>query len=161
VSAREFVYAVFIAASPEKVWEALTLPRFTHLYWFGRYVDSDWRIGASVSFWVDEAHTELDFAGKVLKFEPPRLLSFSYGVKWGPWVQRSASHRGLLRERPSRVSFELEPADELTRLTLVHDAFPPGGTALASISRGWPEILSGLKRVMESDPPAAAQLPQP
>jgi uncharacterized protein YndB with AHSA1/START domain len=153
VNASEFVYVIYIAATPERVWQALTQPQFTRRYWFGRCVESDWCAGSVVNYWIDEARSDLDFSGKVLRSEPPRLLSYTFGVEWGRWVRDSAAHKDMLHEPPSRVTFELEPMGGATRLTLVHDRFEPGSTSLQGVSRGWPGILSGLKSVLEGGTP--------
>ncbi len=149
MNARKFVYVIFIASIPERVWQALTQAEFSRQYWFGRCVESDWRVGSIVKYWIDESRSDLDFSGKVLRSEPPQLLSYSFGVEWGRWVQNSATHKHMLHERPSRVIFELEPAAEVTKLTLVHDEFEPGSKTLEGVSNGWPAILSGLMSVLE------------
>ncbi len=41
----EHSYGLFIQASPEQVWEALTESRFTTRYFFDSAVQSDWRVG--------------------------------------------------------------------------------------------------------------------
>ena len=149
MNAPEFVYVIYIAATPEHVWQALTQAQFTRQYWFGRCVESDWQAGSVVKYWIDEARGDLDFSGQVLRSEPLRLLSYTFGVEWGRWLHDSAAHRDMLHERPSRVTFELEPIGDATELTLVHDQFEPGGKSLQGVSRGWPAILSGLKSVLE------------
>jgi uncharacterized protein YndB with AHSA1/START domain len=149
VNAPEFLYVIYIAATPERVWQALTQGQFTRQYWFGRWVDSDWRVGSVVNYWTDEARSDLDFSGKVLRSEPPRVLSYTFGVEWGRWVRDSAAHRDMLHERASRVTFELEAMGAATKLTLLHDEFEPGSPSLQGVSRGWPAILSGLKSVLE------------
>jgi len=153
MSAPEFVYVIYIAATPERVWQALTQAQFTRQYWFGRCAESDWRVGSVVKYWIDEAKSDLDFSGEVLRSEPPRLLSYTFGVEWGRWLRDSREHKDMLHERPSRVTFELEPMGGATKLTLVHDQFEPGGKSLQGVSRGWPAILSALKSVLEGGKP--------
>ena len=70
-------------------------------------------------------------------------------------------------EPRSKVTFELEPAGPLVKLTVVHDGFEPGSLVLSSVSQGWPAILSNLKTLLETgetlpsadddDPKAAGQ----
>ena len=33
------VYTIYIAATPERVWQALTSPEFTRLFFFGRTIE--------------------------------------------------------------------------------------------------------------------------
>ena len=41
----KFVYVIYIASTPEKVWQALTDPSMTEQYWFGVRVAADWKVG--------------------------------------------------------------------------------------------------------------------
>ena len=41
----KFVYVTFIAAPPEKVWEALVKPDISEKYWFGYRVAADGKPG--------------------------------------------------------------------------------------------------------------------
>ena len=41
----KFVYVTYIAASPEKVWQALTDPDITEKYWFGFRVAASGKAG--------------------------------------------------------------------------------------------------------------------
>jgi uncharacterized protein YndB with AHSA1/START domain len=149
VNAPEFLYVITWPPPRSASGRPSRRGAFTRQYWFGRWVESDWRVGSLVNYWTDEARGDLDFSGKVLRSEPPRVLSYTFGVEWGRWVRDSAAHRDMLHERPSRVTFELEPMGAATKLTLLHDQFEPGGTSLQGISRGWPAILSALKSVLE------------
>ena len=45
-----FVYVTHINTTPEKLWEALTQAEFTRQYWGGLQIQSDWTVGAPVSF---------------------------------------------------------------------------------------------------------------
>jgi hypothetical protein len=52
-------------------------------------------------------------------------------------------------EGTSRVTWEIEPVGEDTcRLTVVHDQLRPG--ANNELYGGWPQILSGLKTLLET-----------
>jgi uncharacterized protein YndB with AHSA1/START domain len=41
------IYTIYIAATPEKVWQALTRPEFTRQYFFGNSVEVDQSIGGA------------------------------------------------------------------------------------------------------------------
>ena len=41
-----FVYVTFIRTTPEKLWEALTSPKFIRQYWYGANVECEWKKGA-------------------------------------------------------------------------------------------------------------------
>jgi uncharacterized protein YndB with AHSA1/START domain len=136
-----FVYVTFINTTPEKLWAALTSGEFTKRYWYGRRVESDWRVGSPVTFWVDDG---LDVSGEVLESDPPRRLSFTW---------RSLCDDEMRRERPSRVTFEIESAGSVVKLTLTHDDFEPDSKVYPAICSGWPRIVSSLKTLLETGRP--------
>ncbi len=41
----KFVYVIYIASTPEKVWQALTEPATTERYWLGYRVAADGKAG--------------------------------------------------------------------------------------------------------------------
>jgi uncharacterized protein YndB with AHSA1/START domain len=45
-----FVYTIYIASTPEKVFKALTDTDVTAKSWFGNAVTSDWKVGAPIEF---------------------------------------------------------------------------------------------------------------
>src|SRR5262249_42959259 len=81
-----------------------------------------------------------DLVGKVLAFDPPRRLAYTF----------HPHHDGLEREGPSRVTFEIEPQQDQVKLTVTHDEFPVGSAVFEQISRGWPHVLSSLKSYLET-----------
>jgi uncharacterized protein YndB with AHSA1/START domain len=42
----KFVYVIYIRATPEKLWEALTMPEFTRKYWCDTWQATTWEAGA-------------------------------------------------------------------------------------------------------------------
>ena len=46
MSKPEFVYVIYIASTPEKVFEALTDTEASRQYWHGNFVESDWKVGS-------------------------------------------------------------------------------------------------------------------
>lgn len=55
-----------------------------------------------------------------------------------------------------KVTFDIEPAGQQVKLTVVHDGFDPGSVVLASVSTGWPQVLSALKTLLETGAPVPA-----
>jgi uncharacterized protein YndB with AHSA1/START domain len=90
----------------------------------------------------------------VLESEPPRRLSYT----WHTFTPELATRFGWEEERlallaaepRSQVTFELEPDDGLTKLTVIHDGFEPGSAVLESISGGWPRVIANLKTLLET-----------
>jgi hypothetical protein len=53
-------------------------------------------------------------------------------------------------EKRSKVSFDIEPADDgQVKLTVIHNDFPPESVVHGLISGGWPWKLSNLKTALE------------
>jgi uncharacterized protein YndB with AHSA1/START domain len=141
MSKPEFVYTTFIKTTPEKLWHALTDTGFTRSYWFGCSLSSDWKVGSRM---------HMDRGGKVvnecvvLESDPPRRLSYSW---------HSIFDEEMKKERPSRVTFVLEPNGGAVKLTVTHEDFAEGSKVLPSISGGWPLVLSSLKSILETGQP--------
>lgn len=144
----EFVYTTYIKTTPEQLWHALTDTEFTLSYWFGCSLTSDWKAGSPMQMHLD---------GKVvnecviLESDPPRKLSYSWHSVYDP---------DLIKERPSRVTFVLEPAGASVKLTVTHEDFDEGSKTLPSISGGWPLVLSSLKSILETGKPLDFDMPR-
>jgi uncharacterized protein YndB with AHSA1/START domain len=142
MSKAEFVYVSYIATTPEKLWEALTQGEFTQKYWFGRRIESDWRVGSPVRFFDGESN-DLTDSGVVLESDPPRQLSYTFRNEFDSEARKLGY---------SRVTFSIEPRDEAVKLTLVHDELMNDELA-AAFREGWSPILSSLKTFLETGKP--------
>jgi uncharacterized protein YndB with AHSA1/START domain len=141
MTSTEFVYVTYIAAARQRIWDALIRAEFTRKYW-GHDNVSDWKPG---SVWE---HREAGggavlLTGKVVEFDPPRRLVLTWSAPAD--AAQSASH--------SRVTFELEPIEDMVRLTVRHDRLVPGSEMQRSIEAGWPRVLSSLKSFLETGKP--------
>jgi uncharacterized protein YndB with AHSA1/START domain len=134
----KFVYVVYIASTPEKVFAALTDADMSAQYWSGNRLISDWKVGSPLALKPSRERTNV--IGKVLAVDPPRRLAYTF----------HSQHDGLEREGPSRVTFEIEPHKGQIKLTVTHDDFPIGSEVFGHISRGWPHVLSSLKSYLET-----------
>jgi uncharacterized protein YndB with AHSA1/START domain/DNA-binding transcriptional ArsR family regulator len=161
MSKPEFVYTTYINTTPEKLWQALTDPAFTRRYW-GLTFETDWRPGSTMA-WVMDDVTMDDPAQVVLESEPYRRLSFTWHVitpEFARAQKMSDDVAGRLASEPlSKVTFDIEPAGQMVKLTVIHDGFEPGSTMLEMVSGGWPELLSSLKTLLETGEtlPAASE----
>jgi uncharacterized protein YndB with AHSA1/START domain len=140
----KFVYVTYIATTPEKLWQALTDGAFTEQYWFATRIQSAWTLGARITFTRGE---EVSDYGIVLECAPPRRLSYTWRVDF---------HEEFRNERPSRVTFEIEPVmggngrPTEVKLTVTHDDFDAGSKMFRAISGGWPAVLASLKSFLET-----------
>jgi uncharacterized protein YndB with AHSA1/START domain/DNA-binding transcriptional ArsR family regulator len=148
----EFVYTTYINTTPERLWQALTDPAFTKRYW-GLALESDWKVGSPVT-WKQGGVTIENPEQVVLESEPPRRLAYSWHTftpEWGKFVGLEEDVLGRINAEPrSRVTFDIEPAGQMVKLTVVHGGFEPGSTVREMVSGGWPEVLSSLKTLMET-----------
>lgn len=139
------VYQLYIKATPEQVWEAITKPEFTTKYFHGSYIDSTFEPGAPFNGYSgDRSQHWVD--GEVLESDPPRRLQHTWRSLYDP-EQAAEPH--------SRVTWEIEPqADGTTLLTVVHDRLDTSPKTAASVGgTGWVAVLSGLKTLLETGKP--------
>lgn len=134
-----FVYVTYIRTTPDKLWEALTTPEFTRRYWFGVSLESDWTLGASWKLVFQDGR--IADAGEVLEIDPPRRLVLSWRHELRP---------DLHAEGFAKATFDLEPREELVKLTVVHEIDRQGSKLIEAVSGGWPMILSSLKSLLET-----------
>ena len=103
----------------------------------------------------------------VLESDPFRRLSYTWHTFTPEWRQIAHDTVGfpeefldrIAREPRSKATFEIEPLDDLVKLTVIHDGFEPDSGVLATISQGWPYILSNLKTLLETDDTLPAPVP--
>ena len=76
-------FACFVAADPERVWEALTNARHTSAYLYGLAAHSTWEVDAPIDFQPQEQSGDHDsLIGRVVCVQQHRRLS--YFVQAGP-----------------------------------------------------------------------------
>ncbi len=152
----EFVYVSYIKTTPEKLWQALTDPAFTTRYW-GDGLKSDWKVGSPLLWRIGREGEFRDLGQVVLAAEPYRRLSYTWhNYQWDwhemfGWSEEQFAE--LVKEKISRVTFELEPVGPVVKLTVSHHGFEGETEMLKGISQGWPAILSSLKTLLETQEP--------
>jgi uncharacterized protein YndB with AHSA1/START domain len=140
------VYAMFIKASPEQIWEAITKPEFTSRYFYGSLVDSTLEPDTPYRGWSPDRE-QLWADGEVLDSDPPRRLSYTW---------RALYDEETAAEEPSRVTWEIEPQEGgVSKLTVVHDQLERAPKTAENVAGGWMYILSGLKTLLETGRPLA------
>src|SRR5271169_3409737 len=72
----KFVYVSYIRTTPEKLWDALTKPEFTRLYWFSAHPESDWKPGSPWKLIFSDGRVA--DMGEIVESTPPRRLV----IKW-------------------------------------------------------------------------------
>lgn len=142
------VYVTFIAAMPEKVWQALTDPAFSKEYFFGFAVDVEPKQGGV--FFLRYPDGRVHVRGEVVDWLPPRRFACT-------WLVEGMKEFAELPE--CLVTYDIDRAGETVRLTMteshswdVPDAILAGGRS------GWPAILSSLKSVLETGKPLSVKM---
>ncbi len=138
-TAPDFVYVTYIAAAPEKVWNALIDRELTKAYWRHHNV-SDWKRGSRWEHVRTDGTGKVDLVGQVVEIDPPRRLVIT-------WAFPDEA------DKASRVTFEIEPLGSEARLVVTHADLEVGSGMLAGITRGWPLVLSNLKTLLETGRP--------
>lgn len=136
------VYEIYIRTTPEKLWEAITRPEMTRQYFYANDVESDWKVGSPVRHKAASGEVMLD--GKVLEVVPRKKLVTTFCAMHDPQNAK---------DRPSRVTWEIEPRGEVCKLTLTHDDFDGITGTYKSVGPGWNPVLSGLKTLLETGKP--------
>ena len=134
------VYHVFIRATPERIWNAITKPEFTEQYFHG--VRMELRDGRRWSSLTDgRAWDEA-----IIEEDPPHRLVHEWLSGYDP---------ELAAEEPSRVTWQIEPRGEgMSLLTVVHDRLEGAPKTAGSVAgEGWMFVLSNLKTFLETGRP--------
>src|ERR671938_815005 len=101
------VYTIYIASTPEKVWEALTTAEFSRKYFSGFAVEVEPRLGGA--FTVRTPDGALHISGEVLAYDPPRKLAVTFNVNWPELIEKLG---------PTLVTYEIAQAGDAVRLTM-------------------------------------------
>jgi len=138
-TAPAFVSAIYIRATPEAIWRALTETDFTRRYYYGCTIESTFEAGSPYRMTVGD---DLQIEGTILEADPPRRLVQTFH---GVWDEHMAA------DAPTTVTWEIDETQPgVCRLTLVHDGLVAGSATLEQVSGGWPFILSALKTLLET-----------
>jgi uncharacterized protein YndB with AHSA1/START domain len=145
------VYTIYIASTPEQVWQALTSGEFSRKYFFGNVVEVDLKVGGA--YVVRTPDGALHISGEVIECDPPRKLTVTFNVNWPMLIEKLG---------PTLVTYEIEPAGKAVRLTLTeaHDR-PLDDDILEGGRQGWPAILSSLKSLLETGEPLLIKMEPP
>jgi uncharacterized protein YndB with AHSA1/START domain len=142
MSNENFIYVIYIATTPEKVWNALLQGELTRQYWGHENVsDSDWKKGSRWQHVADDAKRTVKLIGEVLENVPQKRLVLS-------WVDPADAAD---KAKHTRVAIDIETIGAMVRLTITHDQLD--ADMLRKIANGWPRVLSSLKSFLETGHP--------
>jgi uncharacterized protein YndB with AHSA1/START domain len=157
------IHRVYIKASPERIWQAITDPEWNGRYGYSAPAEYELRAGGSYRSFASEAMKqsaasmgwelpEVIVDGEVLEADPPRKLVQTWRMLMDP----TAAAEGF-----SRLTYLIEGPGEdgVCRLTVVHElagmpslfAMTSGDNEFGAMGGGgWPWILSDLKTLLET-----------
>ena len=133
----ELIYTTYIRTTPEKVWNAITNPEFARQYWGGHENVSDWKPDSKWTHVADDEQRTIRVVGKVVESVPPKRLVLTWAA---PDNEADVS----------RVTFEIEPIEDMVCLNVIHGDFTPDSDMIQKVSGGWPRVLSSLKSFLET-----------
>ncbi len=164
------VYRVYIRATPQAIWDAITTSEWTERFGYGGAVEFDLRPGGTFRHFATEEMKEYGapdviLDGEIVEADPPRKLVQTWRMLMDPTMER---------EGFTRLTYEIEPAGGsavdvvtgrqaasdvgVTRLTVTHDLtgapelalIVAGGREVEGAGGGWSWVLSSLKTLLET-----------
>ncbi len=143
MSTPDHVYSVYIKASPDRIWRAITDGVETAQYYYGTRVNSDWAKGSRIVYEYPDGSVAAD--GEILEIEPGTSVTMSFLARWDPELEA---------EGPARMTWAIEPAgDGVSKLTVTTQA--GGNRTGIEFGDGMIHIVSGLKTYLETGQPMA------
>ncbi|NBH08977.1 SRPBCC domain-containing protein [Amycolatopsis sp. SID8362] len=156
------VHRVYIKATPERIWEAITKPEWTQKYGYTGLVDFDLKVGGKhrtrpTQAFIDAGMTGDLVDGEVLEVDPPRKLVITWKLLVGI--------DGMETEPYTTLTYDIEETKTAgTRLTITHDLTGAPLTAEMvggvheninagpgeNAGGGWAWVLSDLKSLLET-----------
>ncbi len=144
--APDHVYAVYVRATPDRVWQAITDGDETVRYYYGTRVASDWAPGSPITYAYPDGSIAAD--GEVVELDRPNRLVMTFHARWDPEIEAEGS---------VRMTWELEPASDATKLTVTTSGLKAGSRTIEEFSGGIVFIVSGLKTVVETGEPMVSR----
>jgi uncharacterized protein YndB with AHSA1/START domain len=142
---------IFIAAPPERVFQAL-ITREQALQWGSNpdFETTQWemdpRVGGKWLFIARElkgsgryANADLVHHGEILKFDPPRVLEYTWFASW----HSDPMHQTIVR-------WELSPASGGTQVKVTHSGLAPMPEDCKGYAQGWPGLVTRIKQFVEA-----------
>ena len=148
-----YVHQIYIRATPQAVWDAITKPEWIERYGYCARAEYDLRPGGKYQAF---ANTEMAkhggpnviIDGEVIEADPPRKLVQTWRILWDPEMKAEGFRR---------LTWEIEVSPYgITSLTVTHEVGDAPKTAaitsgeIKEAGGGWSYILSDLKTLLET-----------
>ncbi len=149
------IYRVFIRATPQAIWDAITQPDWTRRFGYGLRDEIELRPGGNFRGHVNDEMIAMGMSGVVvdgemIEVDPPRRLVMTW---------RMAIDPRMAAEGFTRLTYEIsEGRGGVSRLSVIHDlsgrpahaAMVAGDQQGPGAGGGWTWILSDLKSLLEN-----------
>lgn len=146
------VYRIYIKATPQAIWDAITKSEWTEKYGYGGRSEIELKPGGTYKGYASDAMRQVgvpDVAveGQIIEADPPRKLVQTWHPVWDP---------GVSAETHTRLTWEIDEEYGVSRLTLTHDltGAPLAAAMVAgeipNAGGGWTMVLSDLKTLLET-----------
>jgi uncharacterized protein YndB with AHSA1/START domain len=148
------MFRVFIKATPQAIWDAITDPEWNARYGYQSRQEFDLRPGGAYRAFVtpemaQHGAPEVIIDGEVLEVDPPHRLVQTWHAYFSPEIAA---------EGPTRLTWELAPTGDegVTQLTVIHELADAPNTAaivtgsLPDAGGGWSMVISDLKTLLET-----------
>ena len=129
-----------IAATPQRVWEALTDPAQVKQYMWGSEVVSDWQQGSPLVYRGVWEGKPFEDKGTILEIDPPRLMRTNY---FSP-----LSGKPDVPENYAEVTYPLREVSGGTELTVTQSNIVDE-KARDHSEANWGMALEGIRKVIE------------
>jgi uncharacterized protein YndB with AHSA1/START domain len=148
------VHEIYIKATPQAIWDAITKPEWTERYGYRGRVEYELRKGGTFRAFATTQMRAMGMAevvidGEVVEADPPHKLVQTYRMLFSDQTKA---------EGFTKISYEIEVAAKgFTRLTVTHEL--EGAAIMAAMvsskfsemgTGGWSWILSDLKSLLET-----------
>ena len=150
-------YCVYVKATPDEIWDAITNPDRTDEYGYRGRVEYELEAGGAYRAHASDVmratgSPDVIIDGEVLEFEPGRKLFQTWNPLFDPEITA---------EPATLLTFEISPGEipwspDVTRLTVTHevDGAPLTaalvGGSVPGAGGGWAFVLSDLKTLLET-----------
>jgi uncharacterized protein YndB with AHSA1/START domain len=149
------IYKVYIKATPQRIWDAITTPEWTSRYGYRGANHMELRPGGAFRGMSNEGMIaagapELGVDGEIVEVDPPFRLVQTWRMLMDP---------ANVPDTFTRLTYELkEGKDGVTSLTVTHEIGEEAGLAAMLAGEmeemgaggGWAWVLSDLKSLLET-----------
>jgi uncharacterized protein YndB with AHSA1/START domain len=133
-------YERLVAAEIEDVWRALTDPDDEQQHAFEHVVESTLMPGEPIRYL--DGDDEPMIVGTIVDVDPPHRLVHTFAYT-------AAADPATVGDAQTRVTWALEPSDEGTTISIVHDGFDSQNATWRAVDDSWDQVLDGLIGLFE------------